>query len=127
MKAKKQSPFITSYPPEIDTSPEIDQDNTNDFKELIGLLHWAIEIVRSNINILVSLLSRQIYMLQRGHLDQSFNIFAYLKYHPNYNLVMGYERILLGNFFKSYFKSNAEWFEFYNYTNEEIPFNDPNT
>ena len=35
--SKKQSPFLTGYPPELGTSPELDQDNTN---YLQGRIEW---------------------------------------------------------------------------------------
>ena len=62
-----------------------------------------------------------------GHLDQDFNIFAYLKHHLNYKLVMGTNRMYFGQQFKSRFKSNTKWFELYGGVKDKFPINDPPT
>ena len=49
------------------------------FQELIGILRWAIEIGRADILLEVTLLSSQLASPQRGHMDQVYHIFGYLK------------------------------------------------
>ena len=49
INAKQQSLFIYIYQSEINTSPDIDQENTCYFQELIGILHWYIELSLDNV------------------------------------------------------------------------------
>ena len=69
----------------------------------------------------MSLLSRHLAITHCRKLYQSFNIFEYLKLHPNSKLVMNLERMYLGRRFKVCFKDNAYWFKFYGDVKEEIP------
>ena len=45
---KQQSPFISIYHPELNISPDLDQENTYYFQEMIGILCWAIELGQEN-------------------------------------------------------------------------------
>ena len=67
------------YRPEVDTTPELDHRRANDFKGLIGVLHWVCELGRIDTLVDVAMLSKFLAAPRRGHLDQAFNIFAYLK------------------------------------------------
>ena len=42
INSEKQLPIIYGYGPTINMSPELDNDNTCYFQELIGVLHWDI-------------------------------------------------------------------------------------
>lgn len=45
---------------------------------MIGCLGWAIELGRGDIATEVALLSRHLALPRRGHLEQAYNVVAYL-------------------------------------------------
>ena len=54
---------------------------------LIGVLRWMVEMGRVDICVEVSLMSSQMALPRRGHLERLFNIFRYLKVHHNSEMV----------------------------------------
>jgi hypothetical protein len=52
------NPFPTGYKPEIDVMEELDQTLASHYMQLIGILHWAVEIGHINIFLETSLLSQ---------------------------------------------------------------------
>ena len=108
LNTKQQSPFISGYHPELNMSPEIDQDNASYFQEMIGVLRCSIDMVLCNIDVEMSLLSRHMDIPCHGNLDQAFKMFAYIECHPNSKLVMNTECMYLVERFKSSFKENVE-------------------
>jgi hypothetical protein len=71
----------SGYRPEIDVSPELDAQRANYYQGLIGVLRWMCELVGHSVDILVdvAMLSRFLAAPRRGHLEQVFHIFTYLK------------------------------------------------
>ena len=53
-------PYLSSFHPDIDTSSEIDENGVHEFQHRIGVLCWAIKIVRIDIMAEVSSLSRHL-------------------------------------------------------------------
>ena len=125
LNANQKSPCSAGYRPELDTSHELDEYSITDFQEIIGCLRWAIELGRADIAVEVSLLSRHLALPRRGHLDQAYNIVAYLKKHPYSKLVMDARPLCHKERFAKRFKENAEWYEFYGEVREEIPSDAP--
>ncbi|MFN9979342.1 MAG: hypothetical protein ACK53Y_05490, partial [bacterium] len=72
-------PLSTGYRPELDFSEELCAQGTNYYQGLIGILRWIVELGRIDIIVPVSLLSRYLVSPRRGHLQQAYRIFAYLK------------------------------------------------
>ena len=85
---------------------------------MIRILHWSIDMGRSNVSVELSLLSIHLIMPHRGHLDKSFNIFAYLGCHLNSKLVINKWHMYFGGWFKSLFNDDAKWFDFYDEVKE---------
>ena len=81
-------PITTNYSPEIDMSPELDEENSAYYQSLIGILRWIVEMGRIDITTEVSMLSSFVAMPREGHLNQVLHIFAYLKSHLNARLVL---------------------------------------
>ena len=52
------------------------------FQELIGIIHWAVEIGRVDILTELSMLSTYQASPREGHLEQIHHIFAFLKKNP---------------------------------------------
>ena len=94
------------------TSPYLDDDNINYYQEMIGCLWWEIELGQSNIATEVDLLSRHLALPRRGHLDQYFNIYTYLKNHPYSKFVMKHAYINLKDKFCKRFNEDVKWSKF---------------
>jgi len=76
---KIETPLSSGYRPELDFSEELCPQKTNYYQGLIGILRWIVELGRIDIIVPVSLLSRYLVSPRKGHLQQAYRIFAYLK------------------------------------------------
>ena len=76
---KAEMPMWASYRPELDVSPELNHCDTSYYELLIGVLWWIVELGRLDICLEVSMLSSHLALPCEGHLEQVFQIFAYLK------------------------------------------------
>jgi hypothetical protein len=85
-------PMSTSYAPELDDSPELNQDDLTYYQELIGVLRWATELGRVDILHEVSLLSQYQACPRVGHMEQVMRIFGYLKRRNNRSIYMDFRR-----------------------------------
>ena len=127
LNAKQKSPFTIGYRPEMDTTPELGDDQVNYFQEIIGCLRWAIELGRADIALEVSLLSRHLALPRRGHLEEALNVVAYLDKAKYSKLAMRPEpqEYLDDERLTNRFTKNAEWFEFYGDVKEDVPSDAP--
>jgi len=71
-------PYPSCYRPEVDVSPALDEEGTNRFQQLIGILRWAIELGRVDILTEVSCLSQHFDEPREGHLVAVYKIIKYL-------------------------------------------------
>jgi len=71
-------PYPASYRTKMDVTPTLDEEGTNRFQQLIGILRWAIELRRIDILTEVSYLSQYLAEPRDGHLIVVYNIFKYL-------------------------------------------------
>jgi hypothetical protein len=85
---KADTPMRTSYSPELDDSEELEPQESAFYQSAIGILRWMVELGRVDICLEVSLLSSHLALPRRGHLDQVYHIFSYLKSHHNAELVL---------------------------------------
>lgn len=76
----------SQFQPELDTSEELDADDTKMYQKMIGMLRWATEIGRVDMLLELSLLSQYQANPRRGHMEQLLHIFGYLKRHPKITL-----------------------------------------
>ena len=79
MPTKTSTPLSCGYHPELDVSPLLDDDETNYYQNMIGILHWAVELGRINIHVDVAMMSHYLVQPRMGHMNELFHIFAYLK------------------------------------------------
>ena len=99
----------------MDVTPVLDEERTNRFQQLIGILIWAIELGRVDILTEVSCLSQHLAEPREGHLIAVYKIFKYL----SLRLKNSKGRIVLNG--KSMFINHAsyndfdrkEWLDFY--------------
>ena len=118
LPTKCYTPLSIGYCPEDDVSPELDQDDTTYYQELIGVLHWAIELGRIDIACEVSMLSSHLALPREGHLTQAIHVFGYLKINPKKSIYLkpGYILAPPERFQK------FDWTDFYRDAQEEILF-----
>ena len=57
LPSRAVTPMSQGYYPETDLFPEVDQDGITIFQEFIGILRWAVKIVRVDILTDISMLS----------------------------------------------------------------------
>ena len=72
-------PYPSSYRPEMDVTPELDAESMNRYQQYIGVLHWAIELDRINVNTKLSCLSQHLASPREGHMHAVYKIFRYLQ------------------------------------------------
>ena len=53
--AKAPTPMSCGYRPEIDVTPELDQEDSAYYQSLIGIQRWIVELGRVDINVEVSI------------------------------------------------------------------------
>jgi hypothetical protein len=76
---KASSPLEQNDHPEMDDSPFLGQDETQQFQSLIGAMQWAVSIGRLDIGTAVMSLSSFCAMPRRGHLERAKRIYGYLR------------------------------------------------
>ena len=103
-------PITSNYSPEIDSSPELNEEDSTYYQSLIGILRWIVEMGRMDIITEVSMLSSYVAMPREGHFHQVLHIFAYLKSHHNARLMLdpSYPDIKEEDFDK-----NGDWTSYY--------------
>ena len=70
--------MTTSYRPELDVTPELNDADASYYQSLIGILRWIVELGRVDICLEVSMMSLHLELPQIGHLHQVLQIFAHL-------------------------------------------------
>ena len=111
----------TDYHLGDDTTSELTSEGLKYYQELVRILRWAIEIGRLDILLEVALLSSHLAMPRKGHLEQVYHIFGYLKAVPRRRLYMDLDYpIISEDRFVKY-----DWTEFYRYADEPLPPNMP--
>ena len=69
LKSTARNPFPTSYKPELDVTPELNDELGSLFLQLIGILRWAIKLGRIDIFVKLSQLSQHQALPRWGHLE----------------------------------------------------------
>ena len=121
-KHRHDGPLPKSYKPEIDTTPECNAELTSRYQQLIGILRWAVELGRIDIQIEVSLMSSYQMNPRMGHLEALYLIFHFLDKHPCIYLLMDQYQPELDEMFSEH---DVSWQEFYGDVYEEMPPNMP--
>ena len=83
LKPKAIDVLPKGYHPEIDISPDLGPQYSSYSQSLIGVLYWIIELGRVDSCTAVNMMSSCLEMPHRGHLDELFHAFAYLKKNQN--------------------------------------------
>jgi hypothetical protein len=89
LKSTAKTPFpSTAYRLEMDMTEGCNHNEASRFSQLIGVLHWAIELGRIYIYTEVSLLLQQLALPRIGHLEVVYHIFAYLNKHDKSRIIL---------------------------------------
>ena len=120
LKTTAKEPVPTSYRPELDVSEELNAEMTSRYRQLVGILRWAVELGRVDIYHEVALLSQYLAAPRVGHLETLYHVFAYLKSHQKFNIVFDPKDVRLD---ESAFANTdiAAWRDFYGDVAEELP------
>jgi hypothetical protein len=116
-----ETPLSSGYRPELDVSAELDDERTNYYQGLTGVLRWIVELGQIDLIVQVSLLSRFMVSPREGHLQQCYHKFAYLKQFNRSKLVFDNGD---PTFEDAYFHV-CDWSEYYPNASEPIPPNMP--
>ena len=85
----RNTPFTSSsYRPELDNTDYCNAELLHLFQQLIGILRWICELGRIDIVHEVSILSQYLAQPRIGHLQQTLNIFYYIKHNNKSWLVL---------------------------------------
>ena len=117
LPTKCGTPLKSGYRPELDTSQELKHDGLQRYQELLGMLGWAVELGRVDILLETALMSTHLALPGRGHLEQLYHIFGYLKANPKRNLFFDPQHPKVDErAFKEY-----DWYDFYRDAKERLP------
>ena len=123
LKTTARNPFPSGYKPELDVTPELNDELASRFLQLIGILRWAIELGRIDIFVELSQLSQHQALPRKGHLEAIYHIFAYLKKHENGARIVFDPKAPVID--ERAFRSDVDWSDFYGDVCEEMPPNMP--
>ena len=112
------------YSPKLDVSEELDGENITFYQEIIGILRWAIEIGRVDINFEVSLFSNYQAVPRMGHLEQLLHILVFLKKRPKLTLYFDPSDAIIDELMFNQDASN-QLMDHYRDAEEEAPINMP--
>lgn len=97
---------------------ELDPDKESRYRQLIGILRWAVELGRLDILHEVAILSQFQALPREGHLEAAYHVFDYLNAKPKVAMVLDYRQPEID---ESVFKQNCDWTPFYGKLEEELP------
>ena len=115
-KDSVKNPFPTRYKSELDVTEELRPENISRYLQLIGICRWAVELGRINIFLEVSLLSKYQASQRLGYIKVLYNVFAYLKKHPDMGR-LAYDS-KAPNVDKLAFVQGSNWKDLYRYVEE---------
>ena len=117
-KRSHKGPLPHGYKPELDVTDKCNAEHVSRYMQLIGILRWAVELGRIDIQIEVALLSQYQVSPREGHLEALYLIFHYISKNVKKRLVM--DPHYPSDKRKS-FNITADWTEFYGDMKEEDP------
>ena len=113
--------MTVGYRPEHDVSAELTSVGVQRYQELIGVLQWAAELGRVDILLETAMLSTYMALPQKGHLEQVYHVFGYLKTHSKCRLFFDpWHPDIDEHAFRTY-----EWYDFYHDAKEQVPIDMP--
>ena len=121
-KRNHAGPLPTNYKPELDTTDECSEEHASRFRQIIGILRWAIELGRFDILIEVSLMSQYQAAPRQGHLEALYLVVFYLSKNPLRRVVFDPRKVHpTKDQEAAFFNVTADWTDFYGDMKEEMP------
>ena len=117
LPSKCKTPMTAGYRPGRDISTEQTSVGVQRYHELIGVLQWVAELGRVDILLETAMLSTYMALPRKGHLEQVYHVFGYLKTHSKRRLFFDpWHPDIHERDFSSY-----EWYDFYCNAKEQVP------
>ena len=107
-----------NYQPELDATPECNAEHASRYRQIIGILRWAIELGRYDILLEVSLMSQYQANPRVGHLEALYLIVSYLHNNRVKRILFDPE---LPTIKPGTFRHDDDWTDFYGHVKEEDP------
>jgi hypothetical protein len=76
------APMIAKDHPELNTTPELDENGNKKYQSLIGALQWLVTLGCFDILIAFTTMSGLFIAPREGHLEHLKRIIGYVKKHP---------------------------------------------
>jgi hypothetical protein len=87
-KGRNDTPAPTDFHPEMDSTDFLDDDSTTLYQSYIGILRWAVELGRIDLNHFASTMAKFSAAPRQGHLSALIRCFAYVKKHLQSRIVI---------------------------------------
>ena len=120
LKPKMTCVLPSGYRPELDVTPELDNDDANYYMLMIGILVWAVELGRIDIATETSMMSAFRVAPRQGHMDAVMHMFGYLKSHDRSRIAFDAATLDHNDYVESPY-----WKDFYGDVKEDVPPNAP--
>ena len=115
------SPLEKGDHPELDLSPELDDNGRALYMSLVGQCQWLISLGRFDISCALMTLSRFRAAPREGHMKRIKRVFGYLKQYPK-----GALRVRVGvPDYTALPKPTYDWTSVYGDTSDELPYDMP--
>lgn len=115
---ERKAPLPAYYKPEVEMSKELSDDLSSRYRQIVGLLRWAVELGRIEIFHETALMSQYLAAPREGHLEMLYHIFGFLKKHPKQKIVFDPADVTID---ETCFQHNVNWTDFYGDVAEELP------
>ena len=87
VSSKGLAPIAPNYVPELDDSPELNDEMTSHFMQAVGILRWMTELGRVDVLYATAVLSQHMASPREGHLRAVYGTFKWIKKHLHSGLV----------------------------------------
>ena len=116
-----KTPMTVGYHPECDVSSDLTSAGVQRYQELIGVLRWAAKLGRVDILLETAIQSTYMALRRKGHLEQVYHVFGYLKNHSKRRLFFDPRNPEIDE--RAF--STYEWYDFYRDAKEQVPVDMP--
>ena len=117
LPSRCKTPMTVGYRPERNVSAKLTADGVQRYQELIGVLRWAAELGHVDILLETAMLLTYMALPRKGHMEQVYHVFGYLKTHLKWRLFFDPQHPDIDErAFSSY-----KWYDFYHDTKEQVP------
>ena len=116
-----KSPMAEAYHLELEESPILESEEHTLFPALLCSANWMVTLGRFDIAYVCNSLSQLLIAPQKGHLDEMYCVFGYLKKFPNEKVIIDPNPLTFPDLkFEEY-----DWTQFYPDTTKKLPPNMP--